>query len=41
LLKYILSGVEKFYFQQMRFMLGWGPKLKLDDELEARPNGYR
>ena len=30
-----LSGVEKFSLQQMRFMLGWGPKSKLDDGLEA------
>jgi len=25
----------------MRFVLGWGTKLKLDNGLEARPMGYR
>jgi len=38
---YILSGAEKSSFQQMRFVLGWGPKPKLDNGLEARPKGYR
>ena len=36
-----MSRAKKFSFQQMRFMLGWGSKLKLDDGLEARLKGYR
>ena len=36
-----MSGVEKFSFWQIRFVLGWGPRSKLDDGLEAWPKGYR
>ena len=36
-----VPGAKKFSFWQMRFMLGWGPKPKLDDGLEARLKGYR
>ena len=35
-----MSGAKKFSFRQMRFILGWGPKPKLDDGLDARPKGY-
>ena len=31
-----LSGAKKYYFQQMRFVLSWGPKPKLDNGFEAR-----
>ena len=34
-------GQKSFPFQQMRFVLGWEPKPKLDDGLEAWLKGYR
>ena len=37
---YSLLEVKKSSFRQMRFMLGWGPRLKLNNGLEARPKGY-
>ena len=39
--KDIVSGVKKFSFQQIRFILGWRSKPKLNDGLDARPKGYR
>ena len=36
----LCRGQKSFSFQQMRFLLGWGPKPKLDDELKVRPKGY-
>ena len=33
-------GAKKFPFRQMRFMLGWGSKSKLDNGLDAWPKGY-
>ena len=40
--KYLmLSGVEKFSFRQMRFVLSWGLRPKLNNRLEARPKNYQ
>ena len=36
-----MLGAEKFSFRQMGFVLGWGPRPKLDNGLKARPKGYR
>lgn len=40
--KYLmLLGAEKFSFRQMRFVLSWGPRPKLNNRLEARPKDYQ
>ena len=33
-------GAEKSSFWQMRFVLGWGPRSKLHNGLEAQPKSY-
>ena len=34
---YTLSGAKKFSFRQIKFILGWWSKLKLNDGLNAWP----
>ena len=41
ILKICVLGVKKILFRQMRFMLGWGPKSKLDNGLQVQPKGYQ
>ena len=35
-----LSGAKNFSFRQIRFILGWRSKPKLNDGLDVRPKGY-
>ena len=34
-------GGGKVFLLTNEICIGWGPKLKLDNELEAQPKGYR